>query len=288
MEEEYGALMSNGTWELVPRTQGSNVATEKWVFTHKLYADGARWVLQGFTQRPGVNYDETFSLAVKPATIRTVLAIVVSRDWPIQQLNVKNAFLHGTISETVFCCQPTGFADTASPDLVCRLRKSLYELKHALRAWYSRFATYLTTLEFIKAKSDTSLFILRRGSDTVYLLFYVDNIIQTTSSTELLHRTISALQWEFAMKDLEPLHHFLDITVERRPDGMFLHQSTYTLNILKRAVMADCKPCTTLVDLQAKLAGDSGPPIEDGSQFQNIAGALQYLTFTQPNITYTI
>jgi hypothetical protein len=255
IEEEYRALMRNGTWELVPRSQGSNVVTGKWVFTHKLHADGtldrykARWVIRGFTQRPEVNYNESFSPVVKPATVRTVLATAVSREWPIQQLNVKNVFLHNTLSETVFCCQPTGFADPAHLDLVCRLRKSLYGLKQAPRAWYSRFATYLTTLGFIEAKSDTSLFILRRGSDTVYLLLYVDSIILTASSTKLLRRTISTLQWEFTMKDLEPLHHFLSITVERRSDGLFFHQCTYTLDILKRAVMADCKPCTTLVDL---------------------------------------
>jgi hypothetical protein len=263
MEDEYGALISNGTWDLVPRPQGSNVATGKWVFTHKFRADGtfdrykARWVLRGFTQCPGVDYDETFSPVVKPATVRTVLTTAVSHNWPIQQLDVKNAFLHGTLTETVYCCQPTGFVDPAHPDLVCHLRKSLYGLKQAPRAWYSRFASYLTTLGFIEAKSDTSLFIFRRGSDMVYLLLYVDDIILTASSTELPCRTIFALQREFAMKDLGPLHHFLGITVERRSDGLFLHQRTYTLDILKRAVMADCKPCTTPVDLQAKLADDS-------------------------------
>jgi hypothetical protein len=162
---------------------------------------------------------------------------------------VKNVFLHDTLSETVFYCQPTGFTDPAHPDLVCRLHKSLYGLKQAPRAWYNRFATYLTTLGFIEAKSDTSLFIFRCSSDTVYLLLYVDDIILIASSMELLRRTISALQWEFAMKNLRPLHHFLGITVERRPDGLFLHQRTYTLDILKRAVMEDCKSCTTPVDL---------------------------------------
>jgi hypothetical protein len=95
MEEEYNALIGNGTWELVPQPQGSNAVISKWVFTHKLCADGTldrykgRCVIWGFTQRSGVNYDETFSPVVKPATIRTMLATAVSCDWPIQQLDVK-------------------------------------------------------------------------------------------------------------------------------------------------------------------------------------------------------
>jgi hypothetical protein len=242
----------------------------------------------GFHSAPGVDYDETFSPVVKPATVRTVLATTVSLTWTIQQVDMKNTFLHETLSETVFCCLPTGFANPAHPELVYHLHKSLYGLKQAPRAWYNWFATYLTTPGFIEAKSDTSLFIFRRDSDTVYLLLYIDDIILTASSTELLRHTISALQREFAMKDLGLLHHFRGITVERRPDGLFLHQRTYMLDILKRAVMADCKPCMTPVNLQAKLAGDSGPPVEDASQFWSIACALQYLTFTRPDIAYTM
>jgi hypothetical protein len=135
MEDEYGALMSNGTWDLVPRPQGSNVVTSRWIFTHKFRTDGtfdrykARWILRSSTQRPGVDYDESFSPVVKPTTVRTVLATAVSHNWPIQQLDVKNAFLHDTLTETVYCCRPTGFADPAHPNLVCHLRKSLYGLK---------------------------------------------------------------------------------------------------------------------------------------------------------------
>jgi hypothetical protein len=201
---------------------------------------------------------------------------------------VKNAFLHGMLSETVFCSQPTGFTDPAQPYLVCRLNKSLYGLKQAPQAWYSRFTMNLTSLGFIEAKSDTSLFIFRRGSDTVYLLLYVDDIILTVSSTEFLCLTVSTLQCELAMKDLGPLHHFLAITVECRPDGLFLHQRTYTLDVIQRAAMVDCKACTTPVNIQARLATDFEPPVQDASQFWSIIGALQYLMFTQPDITYTV
>jgi hypothetical protein len=106
-------------------------------FRQKLHADGsfdhnkASWVIWGLTQRPGVNYDKIFSPVVKPATVRTDLATAVSHDWPVQHLNVKNAFLPDTLSETVFCSQPIRIADLAHPDLVCRLHKSLYGLKQA-------------------------------------------------------------------------------------------------------------------------------------------------------------
>jgi len=202
----------------------------KWLFKHKFNADGslerykARWVLRGFSQRPGIDFDETFSPVVKPATVRTVLSLALSQHWPIHQLDVKNAFLHGKLTETVYCAQPSGFEDSAYPDFVCRLNKSLYGLKKAPRAWYSCFATHLLSLGFVEAKSDTSLFVYRRGSDIVYLLLYVDDIVLTASSAALLRRIIQALQQEFSMKDLGELHHFLCMEVQRRGDGLFLSQ----------------------------------------------------------------
>jgi hypothetical protein len=135
--EEYAALVANQTWDLVPRPPGANVVTGKWIWTHKQRADGtlerykARWVLRGFTQRPEVDYDETFSPVVKPATVRTVLSLALARSWPVHQLDVKNAILHGALTETVYCCQPVGFVDSSRPDMVCRLNRSLYGLKQA-------------------------------------------------------------------------------------------------------------------------------------------------------------
>jgi hypothetical protein len=98
---------------------------------------------------------------VKPATVRTVLSLAVSQNWAIRQLDVKNAFLHGTLQETVYCSQPSGFTDPAHPKSVCRLNRSLYGLKQAPRAWYNRFGTFMQSIGFVEAKSDTSFFIFR-------------------------------------------------------------------------------------------------------------------------------
>jgi hypothetical protein len=292
MEAEYEALQANHTWDLVPAPPGANVVTGKWIFKLKLHADGslerykARYVLWGFTQRPGVDFDETFSPVVKPATIRTVLTLALAQNWPVHQLNVTNAFLHSTLTKTVYCTQPVGFVDPTQPDLVCKLNKSLYGLKQAPRAWYSRFATFLCSQGFVEAKSNTSLFILRHGSDTAYLL-YVDDIVLTASSPELLRRIISCLQREFAMKDLGTLHHFLGVTVERRSQGLFLHQRQYTVDILERVGMVECKPCATPVDTQGKLSA-TGPPVTDPTGYRSLAGALQYLLFARPDIAYAV
>ena len=230
MVAEHQALIHNNMWSLVPRPPRANVVTGKWIFKHKFHADGslahykARWVVRGYSQRPGIDYDETFSPVVKPATIRLVLTLAISSSWPIRQLDVKNAFLNGNLDEDVYCQQPPGFVDASRPDYVCHLHKSLYGLKQAPRAWYQRFASYLATLGFAASVTDTSLFVLRSGDAMAYLLLYVDDIIVTASSMSFLQSLLTRLHSEFAMTDLGDLHFFLGIAVQRSADGLFLSQ----------------------------------------------------------------
>ncbi|GJS67119.1 ribonuclease H-like domain-containing protein [Tanacetum coccineum] len=154
MLDEYNALITNETWVLIPRPANVNVVRYMWLFKHKFNADGslsrykARLVANGRSQQQGIDCDETFSLVVKPATIRTVLSLEVSRDWLIHQLGVKNAFLHGHLSETVYMHQPPGFVDPNKPNYVCHLQRSLYGLKQAPLAWFQRFASYATRVGF--------------------------------------------------------------------------------------------------------------------------------------------
>lgn len=161
------------------------------------------------------------------------------------------------------------------PHLVCRLNESLYGPKQAPRAWNNRFASYLLTLGFTEAKSNIFLFIYRCGSNLVYLLLYVDDIVLTASSDILLRWTIQALQSEFSMKDLCILHHFLGISVTQRGTGLLLSQRQYNIEILERAGMSDCKPCSTPVDSNAKLSSSDGSPVADPTDYRNLAGTLQ-------------
>jgi hypothetical protein len=201
---------------------------------------------------------------------------------------VKNVFLHGTLSETVYCNQSMGFVDPSQPDRVCRLNKSPYGVKQEPRAWYSRFTTYLLTLGFVEAKSDNSLFIFRHGTDTVYLLLYVDDNVITVSSTALLQYTISAPKREFSMKDLGPLHNFLGVSIQHQADGLFLTEHQFALDILERAGMVDCKLVLMPIDMQVKVSTASGPSVADLTQFRSLTEALQYQTFTRLDLVYTV
>ncbi|XP_022041719.2 uncharacterized mitochondrial protein AtMg00810-like [Helianthus annuus] len=188
----------------------------------------------------------------------------------------------------VYMHQPMGFRHRDFPDYVCRLNKSLYGLKQAPRAWYQRFTYFVTLQGFRQSNSDNSLFIYHHGHDIAYLLIYVGDIILTTSTEALRTRLMSTLSGEFAMKDLGPLSYFLGIQVTRNGNDLFLSQQAYAKDIIHRASMDSCKPVATPVDTQSKLSATSGPLHDDPSTYRSLAGALQYLTFTRPDISYAV
>jgi hypothetical protein len=183
--------------------------------------------------------------------------------------------------------QPPGFRDSEHPDYVCLLQRSLYGLKQAPRAWFQRFASYITRVGFSNSRCDSSLFIYRHGTDIAYLLLYVDDIVLTASSESLLQRFIGSLHQEFAMTDLGPLNYFLGISVTRDSTGLFLSQKKYATEVLERAHMVNCNPSRTPVDTESKLR-DDGDPLSNPTLYRSLAGSLQYLTFTRPDISYAV
>jgi histone deacetylase 1/2 len=173
---------------------------------------------------------------------------------------------------------------------VCKLDKALYGLKQAPRAWYFRLSTKLQSLGFKPSKADVSLFYFRNGGVTMFLLIYVDDIIVASSSQEATAALLRKLQSEFALKDLGDLHYFLGIEVKRIQQGIVLSQGKYTSDLLKKVGMVDCKPVNTPLSASEKLSAYEGEQLgpTDATRYRSIVGALQYLTLTRPDISFSV
>ncbi|KAM0053531.1 putative RNA-directed DNA polymerase [Helianthus debilis subsp. tardiflorus] len=296
MADELDALHRNGTWTLVPPAPHTNVVDCKWVYRLKTDQNGkisrykARLVAKGFHQQHGVDYHETFSPVIKPATIRTILSLAVTNKWSLRQrqLDVQNAFLHGDLQETVYMRQPPGFVDQTRPDHVCLLHKSLYGLKQAPRAWFTKLSMALLQLGFHGSKTDPSLFILNSSGTLVYLLVYVDDIIITGNHSRAVNDVIKDLSSMFALKDLGQLHYFLGIEVVHHGSDLVLSQRKYILDILHRAGLADCKPVSSPMSTSHVFLPDDSPLLDDPSRYRQTVGALQYATLTRPDIAFAV
>ena len=164
MVEEYGSMMKNDVYEVVPRPEGKSIVTYKWLYKIKYVADGsiekykARFVARGFSQIEGVDYEETFTPIARYASIRSVISIAVEMGWKVHLMDVNTTFLNGFIEEEVYIEQSEGFEVHGRDSHVCRLRKALYGLKQALRSLYSRIDTYLQQMGFQKSKVDLNLY----------------------------------------------------------------------------------------------------------------------------------
>jgi histone deacetylase 1/2 len=259
MEEEYNALIKNKTWHLVPARKDMNIIDCRWVFKVKRTTDGTiyrykgRLVAKGYKQRYGIDYEDTFSLVVKIATVRAVLLVAISKCWCMRQLDVQNAFLHGILEEEVYMRQPPGFEDKNASNMVSKLDKAIYGLKQAPRAWYSELSAKFIALGFKPSRSDMSLFIYDKGSVTIYMLIYVDDIIVTSSCPKAVTALLHDLKKDFALKDLGDLHFFLGIEVKEK-NGILLSEGKYARDILARVGMSSCKPSTTPLSDTEKLS----------------------------------
>ncbi|KAA0056771.1 putative mitochondrial protein [Cucumis melo var. makuwa] len=201
--------------------------------------------------------------------------------------DVKNAFLHGILQETVYMAQPTSFQDKTCPNHVCLLHKSLYGLKQAPRAWFERFTSYLFTLGFVASTVDPSLFIRSVGSPLTYLLLYVYDIIVTGPNYLYISVLKNQLALEFKISDFGPLKYFLGLEIQSSIDGIFVNQAKYLNDLLHTSRMTSAKSCITLMSTSLDLYTIT-PPFNDPSLYRRLVGSLQYFTFTHPNIAFSV
>ena len=182
MMEKLHALQKNQTWELVPLPVGKRAVGCKWVFTMKQTPEGkvdrykARLVAKCYSQTYGIDYDETFAPVAKMGTVRMLISYAANFGWPLHQLDVKNAFLHGNLEEEVYMEVPPGFSNKQTIGKVCKLKKSLYGLKQSPKAWFDRFRRAICDMGYSQCSGDHTVFYKHKGPYITILAVYVDDI----------------------------------------------------------------------------------------------------------------
>src|ERR1051325_7571896 len=237
--------MEKHIWTLTTLPSHRKAIGCKWVFKVKENSDGslkkykARLVAKGFGQQYGFDYHENFSPVIKPTTIEVLLTLALTYQWDVQQIDVNNAFLNGSLEEEVYMSQPPGF-ESANKSLVCKLNRALYGLKQAPRSWYEKLHKTLFQFGFVASKCDHSLFMYNHQGVTLYVLVYVDDILVTGSSAPLIHKVISKLHSEFALKKLGRPEYFLGLEVKYQHNGtLVLTQTKYIRDLLSRVNMEE-------------------------------------------------
>ena len=292
--EEIRALEKNQTWKVVDLPRGKTTVECKWVFTIKYNANGfverykARLVAKGFTQTYGIDYSETFAPVAKLNTIRVLLSLAANLDWPLQQLDVKNAFLNGDLEEEVYMDSPSDFESQFSQK-ICKLQKSLYGLKQSPRAWFERFAQFIKKLGYSQCQSDHTLLVKHSSEGKMaVLIVYVDDIVITGDDYREINNLKASHAGEFEIKDLGSLKYFLGMEVARSKKGIVVSQQKYILDLLKETGMMGCRPANTPIDPNQKLQSEgNGDPV-DTTRYQRLVGRLIYLSHTRPNIAFAV
>ncbi|KAH9783645.1 hypothetical protein KPL71_009401 [Citrus sinensis] len=295
MNDEMRSLQKNQTWELVDLPPGKKPVGCRWIYTIKYKADGsierykARIVAKGYTQTYGIDYTDTFAPVAKINTIRILLSLAVNLDWPVQQFDVKNAFLHGDLSEEIYMDLPPGCSGPERLNQkVCKLKKSLYGLKQSPRAWFGKFTKAMVRFGYNQSNSDHTLFIKKRQGKITALIVYVDDMVVTSNDEEETEALQKYLSREFEMKDLGALKYFLGIEVSRSKGGIFLSQRKYALDLLHETGMTACQPIDTPIEEGLKFCITSDQVPVDKGRYQRLIGRLMYLSHIRPDLAYAL
>ncbi|GJT61294.1 retrovirus-related pol polyprotein from transposon TNT 1-94 [Tanacetum coccineum] len=267
MQEELLQFKIQNVWVLVDCPNGVRPIGTKWVLKNKRDERGivirnkARLVAQGHHTEEGINYEEVFAPVARIEAIRLFLAYASYMGFTVYQMDVKSAFLYGTIDEEVYVMQPPGFQDSQFPDKVYKVVKAMYGLHQAPRAWYGTLSKYLLDNGFQRGTIDQTLFIRKHKGEFLLVQVYVDDIIFGSSNPKLCREFEALMHDKFKMSAMGELNFFLGLQVLQKKDGIFLSQDKYVVDILKKFGYTDIR---------------------------SMIGSLMYLTASRPDIMFAV
>nr|GEX96408.1 copia protein [Tanacetum cinerariifolium] len=203
-------------------------------------------------------------------------------------MDVKSAFLNGFINEEVYVAQPPRLIDFEKPDHVFKLKKALYDLKQAPKSWYDRLKAFLIKHEYKMGIVDNTLFTKKKSSNLIIVQIYVDDIIFGSTCQDLCDEFAKIMHDEFKMSMMGELNFFLRLQIKQMEDGIFLNQSKYIKEMLKKFGLEDSKPMKTLMSSDTKLTKDEEYESVDNTKYRGMIGSLLYLTPSRPDIMFSV
>nr|GEV65831.1 retrovirus-related Pol polyprotein from transposon TNT 1-94 [Tanacetum cinerariifolium] len=269
-----------------PFANPSTMSTMEPKNVQEAMTDPSRLVVRGYHQEEGIDFEESFAPVARMEAIRIFLAYAAHKSFTVFQMDVKTAFLHGTLKEDVHVCQPEGFIDADHPSHVFKLKKALYGLKQAPRAWYEELSMFLLQNHFFKGTTDLTLFIRRFVDDILVVQVYVDDIVFGSTHPRYTQLFFDLMKSHFEKSMMGEMTFFLGLQVNQSPCGIFINQSNYVLEILKIYGMESCDPVGNSMEIKDKFDPDqNGTPV-DATKYRSMIGALMYLTSSRPDIVH--
>ncbi|GJR90943.1 putative ribonuclease H-like domain-containing protein [Tanacetum coccineum] len=294
MQDELLQFKLQQVWVLVDLPHGMKVIGTKWVYRNKRDERGvvvrnkARLVAQGYTQEEGIDYDEVFAPVARIEAIRLFLAFASFMGFIVYQMDVKSAFLYGTIDEEVYVSQPPGFVDPDHPKKVYKVVKALYGLHQAPRAWYATLSTFLEKHGYKRGTIDKTLFIKRDKKDIMLVQVYVDDIIFGSTNKSWCDEFEALMKSRFQMSSMGELTFFLGLQVKQNKAGIFISQDKYVAEILKKFDLVNVKAAITPMETNVALTKDEEAIDVDVHLYRSMIGSLMYLTASRPDIMYAV
>lgn len=295
IKEELDALHKNETWTLVKPEHTDNIVDSKWLFRIKKEAGNkirykARLVARGFSQRRGIDYDETFSPVVRHSSLRLLFALAANLNLKVDHMDVKTAFLNGTLDKVVYMKQPRVFQEKGKEDHVCLLHKSLYGLKQAPRAWNIKLHTELENLKFKRCENESCVYTRTLGANIIFLAVYVDDILIFYNNAEEMKKVKQNLMSKFEMKDLGKAQLFLGMRIVQGRGFIKIDQAEYIEKLLHKFGMDNCKTASTpaVPGLQFSKPDPSYKP-DESIPYRELIGSLMYVAVcTRPDIAHSV